>query len=375
MNTTIDDIEILTLDDESPKNLLNISLNPLKNIIKDEDIEVLSLGEEPKIIIPTQPEIRDSKVINTIVNDTVNIMKKECPSLNKEETQPVLIPLTEEKAITGDKKKKLTITKKIYTKIILSFLILINAGVLVVMGSKVYTWYQNNKQIDAEVAEINKLAIDNNSVSPRANGKTNNITPKYDEYFDMRKTSIGDVDFAALKEKNKDTKGWIKVAGTEVNYPFVQSADNEYYLSHSFSGKKNYAGWVFLDFRNDINNLSKNTVIYGHGRLNNTMFGSLKQTVKEKWLSNPDNFYIETATENGKQVWQIFSTYTIEPESYYITTRFSDSQFQTFVDTIKGRSVHNFNTQVTKDDHILTLSSCYDNTKRVVVHAKLVKSN
>ena len=105
------------------------------------------------------------------------------------------------------------------------------------------------------------------------------------------------------------------------------------------------------------------------------MFGSLKQTVKEKWLSNPDNFYIETATENGKQVWQIFSTYTIEPESYYITTRFSDSQFQTFVDTIKGRSVHNFNTQVTKDDHILTLSSCYDNTKRVVVHAKLVKSN
>ena len=375
MNTTIDDIEILTLDDESPKNLLNISLNPLKNIIKDEDIEVLSLGEEPKIIIPTQPEIRDSKVINTIVNDTVNIMKKECPSLNKEETQPVLIPLTEEKAITGDKKKKLTITKKIYTKIILSFLILINAGVLVVMGSKVYTWYQNNKQIDAEVAEINKLAIDNNSVSPRANGKTNNITPKYDEYFDMRKTSIGDVDFAALKEKNKDTKGWIKVAGTEVNYPFVQSADNEYYLSHSFSEKKNYAGWVFLDFRNDINNLSKNTVIYGHGRLNNTMFGSLKQTVKEKWLSNPDNFYIETATENGKQVWQIFSTYTIEPESYYITTRFSDSQFQTFVDTIKGRSVHNFNTQVTKDDHILTLSSCYDNTKRVVVHAKLVKSN
>ena len=54
----------------------------------------------------------------------------------------------------------------------------------------------------------------------------------------------------------------------------------------SFDKKKNYAGWVFIDYRNNIDNLSVNTVIYGHGREDKTVFGSLQNALNKKWQEN-----------------------------------------------------------------------------------------
>ena len=68
---------------------------------------------------------------------------------------------------------------------------------------------------------------------------------------------------------------------TNINYPVVQTNDNEYYLGRAFDKSKNDAGWVFMDYRNDVNNLSDNTIIYGHGRLDKTVFGSLKNALKK----------------------------------------------------------------------------------------------
>ena len=72
----------------------------------------------------------------------------------------------------------------------------------------------------------------------------------------------------------------------------------------------------------------------------------------------------------------VFSIYKIEEESYYITTKFkTDIDYQNFLDTIKGRSIHNFDTNLTINDKVLTLSTCYSDTERTVVHAKLIKRN
>ena len=100
--------------------------------------------------------------------------------------------------------------------------------------------------------------------------------PKFNPYWDYINMNLINVDFNELKKINSSTKGWIQVNGTNINYPFVQSIDNDYYLNHTFNRTINQAGWVFLDYRNDINNLSKNTILYAHGRLDKTMFGSLK---------------------------------------------------------------------------------------------------
>ena len=85
--------------------------------------------------------------------------------------------------------------------------------------------------------------------------------PKSNPYWDYIKMNMIDINFNELKNINNDVKGWIKVNGTNINYPFVQSKNNKYYLTHSFDKSYNSAGWLFLDYRNN----NKNTIIYAHG--------------------------------------------------------------------------------------------------------------
>ena len=181
------------------------------------------------------------------------------------------------------------------------------------------------------------------------------------------------VNFNDLKKTNPDVAGWLKVNGTNINYPFVQASDNKYYLTHSFNKSYNAAGWVFLDYRNNYTN-NKNTILYAHGRNDKTMFGSLKNVLSNGWLNNANNYVIKISTETENSLWQIFSVYHIPTTSDYLQTDFyNDTEYQEFLDMLKNRSSHNFNTNVTSNDNILTLSTCYNNTDKMVVHAKLIK--
>ena len=82
-----------------------------------------------------------------------------------------------------------------------------------------------------------------------------------DIYFDYMKLKFIDVDINKLKTFNPDTIGFIKVMGTNINYPFVQTLDNDYYLNRSYDKTYNNAGWIFLDYRNNEFN-DKNSKIY-----------------------------------------------------------------------------------------------------------------
>ena len=183
-----------------------------------------------------------------------------------------------------------------------------------------------------------------------------------------------DVDFSELKQENSDTVGWIQVNGTNINYPFVQASDNKFYLTHSFYKNKNSAGWVFLDYRNNISELDKNTIIYAHGRKNNTMFGSLNKILDGKWVKDTNNFVVKLSTETENTLWQVFSVYHIPTTSDYIQTSFStDEEFLKFINMLKDRSMYDFNTTVSSEDKILTLSTCHNDTEKMVLHAKLIK--
>jgi len=180
-------------------------------------------------------------------------------------------------------------------------------------------------------------------------------------------------DFDELYKINSSTIGWIRVENTNVNYPFVQANDNFYYLKHSYNKSASYMGWIFLDYRNNANLLDKNTIIYGHGLINNTMFGSLRNAYDENWYKNTDNQIIKIYTDKGFILYQLFSLYTILPEDYYITTDFkSDEEYDQFLNIIKNRSIYDFNVDIGVEDKVLTLSTCYDNDKRAVLHSKLL---
>ncbi len=181
------------------------------------------------------------------------------------------------------------------------------------------------------------------------------------------------IDFNKLLNENNDTKGWIQVNNTNINYPIVQYKNNDYYLTHSFDKKYTDAGWIFLDYRNNIDDFDKNTIIYGHARLDKTMFGTLKNVLKKDWYTNTDNHIIKLYTLNEYTEWQVFSVYHIETEDYYITTEFKNDEFKEFIKTLKNRSIYNFNVEVNENDKILTLSTCHLTNEKIVLHAKLIK--
>ena len=162
---------------------------------------------------------------------------------------------------------------------------------------------------------------------------------------------------------------------TNIKYPVVQANDNNYYLTHSFDKIENNAGWIFMDYRNNINALDDNTIIYGHSRIDGSMFGTLQNTLSNNWQSDQDNYVIFMSTPKENMVFQIFSIYTIKSESYYITTQFNNNyEKEKWINTMKKRNIAPINTEVNINDKFLTLSTCKNNQdERIVIQAKLIK--
>ena len=94
-------------------------------------------------------------------------------------------------------------------------------------------------------------------------------------------------------------------------------------------------------------------------------------TIKKNWYINKDNHIVTLITKDKTFQYQVFSTYIIDTENYYITTHFNnDLDYQTFINTISKRSIYNYKVKLNTTDKILTLSSCYSNNKKIVLHAK-----
>ena len=262
--------------------------------------------------------------------------------------------------------------KKKIILIIISIIFIIGMSISIYNIAK---WFKDSNKTKEELNEINELVTIEES-----NGEdVEIITPasavaKESPYWEYIKMNLINVDFSQLKEINSDVLGWITVNGTNINYPFVQTDDNDYYLDHSFKKEKNSAGWVFLDYRNDINNLDKNTIIYAHNRKDQTMFGTLKKVITNSWLNDTNNYVVKLSTEVHNTLWQVFSVYSIPTTNDYIQTEFtSNEEFVNLANTLISRSVHDFNTPVDAEDKILTLSTCHGSEKKLVLHAKLIK--
>ena len=230
---------------------------------------------------------------------------------------------------------------------------------------------KTNNQIEEIQEEIPIIEIEDNDNTEIIEQEEE--IPKSNPYWDYIGMNMIDVNFSELKNINNDVRGWIKLNGTNINYPFVQFSNNKYYLTHSFDKSYNSAGWLFLDYRNNSTD-NRNTIIYAHGRNDKTMFGSLRTILTKNWLSNANNYVIKISTEKENSLWQIFSTYHLPTTSDYLQTNFNnDNEFQDFINMIISRSSYNFNTSVSVNDNILTLSTCYNNSDKMVVHAKLIK--
>ncbi len=182
--------------------------------------------------------------------------------------------------------------------------------------------------------------------------------------------------FEQLLSDNKDVKGWIKIGDTKIDYPIVQGADNETYLTKNYYKEYSPAGSIFLDFRNNIDTLDDNTVIYGHRMKDGSMFEPLMHYTDENFYKQ--NPIIELKTLYGNYEAEVFAAYKTTTDFDYIQTDFSSKkQYKQFLNEINKKSLLHSDITIDENDKIITLSTC-DYTLdaidgRFAVHAKLVE--
>ncbi len=110
-------------------------------------------------------------------------------------------------------------------------------------------------------------------------------------------------DFEKLDQINSDTVGWIEIEDSPIDYPIVQTDNNNYYLTHSFNKKKNVNGWVFMNMGNASDLTNQNTVIFAH----DSLFKYLSKLYNAKNKENP----LVTIYQKDRVVsYEIFSIYT-----------------------------------------------------------------
>lgn len=174
-----------------------------------------------------------------------------------------------------------------------------------------------------------------------------------------------------LKDMNSDYKFWIKVDGTNIDFPVVQGKDNDFYLHHNFNKEKSFSGSIFVDSSNDLNNDS-NIVIYGHNMRNDTMFAQMKHFKNENFFNT--NKYITLYKDGKKLNFEIFSVYLSDAKDLDSELKLSFSNKESYETYLKEQADKSLfkreGVDLQPDSRIITLVTCsyeFDDARIVVV--------
>lgn len=187
-------------------------------------------------------------------------------------------------------------------------------------------------------------------------------------------------EYASLYAENKDTIGWLKIDGTEIDYVVMQAPDEiNKYLRNDFYGKSSTRGCLFVDEYCDIFK-SDNIIVYGHNMKDGTMFGTLDRYADESFYSKHKLIQFDTIYE--KHTYEVVAAIKTEipPKGekvfrYYEYTSSNDEEtFLEYADFIEKNKLYDTGVMINPGDKLLTLSTCAYHTTdgRFVVVAKQV---
>ncbi len=180
----------------------------------------------------------------------------------------------------------------------------------------------------------------------------------------------------SLKRQNLDMKAWLGIPGTKVQYPVVQTDNNDYYLTRTFQRKKNASGAIFIDCWNDPAFRDFNTVIYGHNMKDGSMFASIYDYRKQNFADS--HLTIEVALENKLFRYKVFAAYVAKDSTsidFRGQTAFTDEEKRAFILAARKRATIDSHATVRVTDRLLTLVTCTsgEHDWHFVVHAVLVE--
>lgn len=176
-------------------------------------------------------------------------------------------------------------------------IILIVAGVAL-LGSQAYLYLHDKESVNKENQsfvlqdELTQEETDGSADVPNDHSKTTSRHRKKQPFV---------LDWGAIKNANTDVIAWIRIPGTNVNYPILQDTDNEKYLRHNLYGNYTRCGSIFTSEINEHPFADFNTIVYGHNLNNGLMFSDLKKYSQKNFYSQHKTIYVFFPDESVKK--------------------------------------------------------------------------
>lgn len=217
----------------------------------------------------------------------------------------------------------------------------------------------------SEIAEAAKIPPD--TASSADSGSEGDIA------VDAAPSAPFKVDFQKLSEENGDIVAWIYAKDTSIDYPVVQSGDNDFYLRRMLNGQWNIAGTIFMDYRFPGDFSGFNSVIYGHNMNNGSMFGSLGGYKEQEYYDEHPEMWLFTKDKTYRV--DVFAGFVTDAASTDVYGVCSDREaLDSYIDYATEHSA--FKSDVERDtiEKVVVLSTCsYEtNSSRFVLYGSLV---
>lgn len=188
-------------------------------------------------------------------------------------------------------------------------------------------------------------------------------------------------EYRTLYNKNKKLIGWLKIDDTNIDYPVMQTVNNEYYLDHNFDQEYDKNGSLFLDKDCDVVHRNTNLIIYGHHMKSGRMFGNLNQYSSEEYGKKHALIQFDTIYEKGTyEVMYVFRSRIYNEDEvvfkyYQFLDAASEKEFESNMQEMAALSLYNTGVTACFGDELLTLSTCdsSETDGRFVVVAKRVR--
>lgn len=229
-----------------------------------------------------------------------------------------------------------------------------------------YSYYEKN---DIEYSELSTLVKEDSGGTVEIN-----YTEKQDKPPILKK-------YETLYNKNRKLIGWLKIEGCDIDYPVMQTSNNEYYLDHNYNQEYDKNGSLFLDKDCDAAFPNDNMIIYGHHMKSGKMFGNLNYYSKESFWEDNKEFTFDTIYETGTYAVmyvfrsKIYSEEEIVFKYYQFIDATSENEFNSNMEEMANMSLYDTGVTASYGDRLITLSTCDSSEEdgRFVVVAKKIK--
>ncbi len=219
------------------------------------------------------------------------------------------------------------------------------------LGSALLNYHRDRSAYNALADEaLSGLAEPNATLRP-------DETPDPNATVEVQSEAPFAVNWEYLRSVNSDVVGWLYCEGTQINYPVVQTSDNEYYLHRDFTSKQpNTSGTLFVDPNATLGVIYSNYIIYGHNMKDGSMFASVEDYVAQSYYDQHPSMYFLTPDQDYRI--DLIAGRIVESTLDNYPSYFSDADYSNYLNNITSHSFFGTRANVTTGCQLITLSTC-----------------